>query len=225
VSDGIRTVLRGVGQALITVGLVLLLFCVYELYVTGIYTSREQTRLGDQLARQWQAPPPATTAGLETPPLGGAFARLWIPRFGSSWSEVVVEGVGVEDLKKGPGHYPGTALPGRLGNTVLSGHRTTYQAPFNRADALRPGDAVVLETRTQWVTYRVTGTQVVAPTAIGVTYPVPGKAGAKPTRSVLTMTTCHPKYSAKQRMVVSGLLDQTLDKGPGVRPPALPAAG
>jgi sortase A len=85
---------------------------------------------------------------------------LRIPRLGD-WNDrppVVVEGVSTSDLKKGPGHIPGTALPGELGNVVLSGHRTTYGAPFERFDELRPGDAVVVETRDTWFTYTVTGT-------------------------------------------------------------------
>jgi len=105
---------------------------------------------------------------------------------------------------------------------VLSGHRTTYGAPFNRVDELRPNDAVVLETQDTWLTYRVTGTLIVSPTAIEVTYPVPNRPGDRPTQRLLTLTTCNPKYSARERLVVRAVLEARLSKGHGL-PPALVA--
>ena len=222
----VRTALRGVGQTLITVGLVLLLFCVYQLWITNLVTEREQAQLSEQLQRRW-AQPPAAVAEPATRPvsveLGSAIAVLRVPRLGPDWNAeppVVVEGTSVADLKRGPGRLAGSALPGELGNLVLSGHRTTYGAPFADLDQLQPGDAVVVETRDTWYTYRVTGTEIVAPTAVEVTLPVPGQPGVAPTSSVLTLTTCHPKYSARQRMIVSGDLEQTLAKADG-DPPAL----
>ena len=226
-ADAVRTGLRGLGQILITFGAVVLLFCVYELEVTGLYTAQQQDRLGRQLTQQWaQEPITPAQPGQPARPvpvalsLGGALARLHVPRFGADYAKVVVEGVATEDLKQGPGHYPGTALPGALGNVVLSGHRTTYGQPFNRLDELSPGDAVVLETRDTWFTYRVTGTTIVSPTAIEVTYPVPGRAGQPPTQHLLTMTTCNPKYSARQRLVVRAVLQGERPKANGL-PPAL----
>ncbi len=238
--DVVRTVLRGTGQTLITLGVVLLLFCVYELKVTNLVTARAQEQLADDLREQWELPPVATpspaptTAGAAplpaaaptptttpapVPPveLGSGIAVLRIPRLGD-WNDrppVVVEGVSTADLKKGPGHIPGTALPGEVGNVVLSGHRTTYGAPFERFDELQPGDAVVVETRDTWFTYTVTGTRIVRPSAIEVTYPVPGDRAATPSRRLLTMTTCHPRFSARQRMVVSAELTASDAKSSG----------
>lgn len=223
--DVARTVVRGLGQTLITLGVVVLLFCVYELKITNIYTAQEQDRLEESLERAWANPPKAVpgaqpTSGPVPVEIGAGLAVLRIPAIHEDYSQVVVNGVGLEELKSGPGHYPGTALPGEVGNVVLSGHRTTYGAPFERFDELTPGMAVVLETRDTWFTYRVTGSQIVSPTAIEVTYPVPGEAGATPTRRLLTMTTCHPKYSARERLIVSGELESSLPKSEG-DPPAL----
>jgi sortase A len=239
----IRTGLRGLGQTLITLGLVVLLFCFYELKVTNLVTAQEQAQLTDDLASRWAEPlvlpidepvasaPTGPTSQPEPPALmpvaatlGTGFAIMHIPALGE-WNDkppVVVEGVGVEDLKRGPGHIPGTALPGEIGNVVISGHRTTYGAPFSRFDELRPGDAVVLESRDHWFTYRITGSQIVAPTASEVTLPVPGDPTAVPTRRLLTMTTCNPKYSARQRLIVSAELTATDLKSDG-RPAALTA--
>ena len=232
-ADAVRTGLRGLGQTLITLGVVVLLFCFYELQVTNVVAARSQDRLGDQLERSWAAPPPTVPTAATSPavpavpavpapkPLpGNALARIYAPSLPGYEPRVVVEGVSVEDLKKGgPGHIPDTALPGDVGNVVLSGHRTTYGAPFNRWDELAAGAEVVVETRDGWFTYTVTGSQIVSPTAVEVTLPVPGKPTATPTERLLTMTTCNPKYSAKERLIVSAKLTAASRKSDG-----LPAA-
>jgi sortase A len=224
--DNVRTFLRGLGQTLITLGIVVLLFCVYELYFTNLYTDKQQSKLGDDLTKAWHdpAPSPAPGSSLASVALGKGIAVIRMPSLGRNYHKVVVEGVGKEDLKKGPGHYPGTALPGAVGNMVISGHRTTYGAPFNRIDELHRGDAIVLETRDTWFTYRVTSQQIVSPTAVEVTYPVPGQRGAIPTKKLLTLTTCNPKYSAQQRLIVHALLQSALPKSAG-DPPALTGQG
>ena len=225
-ADTARTFLRGLGQTLITVGVVVLLFCVYEVWFTNVYTGKEQNRLGDDLRAQWAGPVPSTNpTELVSVELGSGLAVIWIPRVGmvGDGAKVVVEGVGTSDLKRGPGHYPGTALPGQVGNSVISGHRTTYGAPFNRLDELEVGDAIVLESRDTWFTYTVTREQIVAPTAVEVTYAVPGNRTARPTKKLLTLTTCHPKFSAKQRLIITAELDSALAKSDG-EPPALSGA-
>ncbi len=227
--DAVRTGLRGLGQSLITLGLVLLLFVVYELEVTNLYTDQQQSQLGRELSREWAGPDPTRPVRKPGQPatvpvvaaLGRALARIYLPSISRDYVRVVVEGVATEDLKRGPGHYPGTAAPGAVGNTVISGHRTTYGAPFNRLAELRTGDQVVLETQGSWFTYRVSELQIVQPTAIAVTYPVPGQFGAIPTKRLLTLTTCNPEYSARQRLIVRAELVASLAKRAGVLPPAL----
>jgi sortase A len=123
---------------------------------------------------------------------------------GEDYRYAVVEGVGPEELKKGPGHQPGTAGPGQLGNMVLAGHRTTYGAPFGRYDELAAGDEVVVSGPTGSYTYRISGTEVVDPSDTAVVLPVPRQPDAQPTKRLLTLITCTPKYSAKQRLVISG---------------------
>ena len=220
--NSFRTALRGIGQTLITLGLIVLLFCAYELWITNLYTAREQTALGSELHREWDKgqDPTKLKPGITTVPIGEGIAVIRIPVLGKGYAKVVVEGVRRQDLKKGPGHYPGTALFGQLGNTVISGHRTTYGAPFNRLDEVQVGDAIVIETRTQWFTYTVRRSHVVSPHAIEVTYPVPGQKDAVPTQRLLTLTTCNPKYSARTRLIVLAELTDTRKKSDGP-PPAL----
>ncbi len=229
--DVVRTALRGVGQTLMTVGLVLLLFVVYELWVTNLVTAQEQEQLHEEIEQLWAEPPPAAapTDGLRpvAVEMGTGIAVLHIPRLDSGpddrFAKVVVEGTSVADLKRGPGRIVESDQPGELGNLVISGHRTTYGAPFADLDQLEPGDAVVVETRDAWFTYAVTGTRIVLPTAVEVTLPVPGQPGVEPTESILTLTTCHPRYSARQRMVVHATLTEALPKAEG-EPAALTEA-
>ena len=209
--SALRAGARGLGEVLITLGVVVLLFVVYELYGTNLYTERQQSQLLEQIERNWRRP--SAVAG-EVPGVG----ILYIPRLGDGFKKVIVEGVGTDDLKKGPGHIPETADPGQVGNFVVSGHRTTYGAPFSRLDELRPDDAIVVETRDQWLVYRMTEQQIVAPNAIEVTYPVPGRPGAVPSERLLTLTTCNPKYSAKTRLIVHARLESAQPRSAGPPP-------
>jgi sortase A len=224
----VRTALRVVGDLFITVGLVIALFAVYELYGTGIYTAHAQSKLRATLQHEWATPTPTPTPtaspkALPSPPplqLGSGIAILRIPRFGKNYEQVIVEGVESADLAKGPGHYPGSAMPGQIGNFVVSGHRTTHGAPFNRLDELRPGDAVVIETQTTWFTYKVVREEVVDPSDLDVIAAVPDQPGAQPTQAWLTFTTCDPKYSAAHRRIMFALLDSSQPRAAGL-PPAL----
>jgi LPXTG-site transpeptidase (sortase) family protein len=108
-----------------------------------------------------------------------------------------VEGVSSGDLATGPGHYPQTPLPGQGGNTVIAGHRTTHGAPFWSLDVLRPGDLIGLQTRRGRFVYRVTWKSVLPQDAWGPTELAPGPA--------LTLTTCWPRFSSKQRLVVQAI--------------------
>ena len=206
--------MRGVGETLITIGLVLLLFVVYELWVTDLFNHRTQAKLHGALEKQWEKPKSA--ASLDKVAIGQGLAVLRIPRLGRHYDPVVVEGVGTAALEKGPGHYPGSALPGQLGNFVVSGHRTTYGKPFSDLDKMRVGDAIVVETRDTWFTYSVTSTEIVSPSEVNVILPVPGQPNAKPTKKLLTFTTCNPRFSASQRLVVHGQLTATLAKSKGL---------
>lgn len=216
---------RGLGQTLITLGLVVLVFVGYELWWTGFTTQRDQHRLLTALRQQWAVPVAATTV-YHAPKLGEGIAILRIPRLGAHYRFVVVQGTDTADLIKGPGHYVGSALPGQLGNFSVAGHRTTYLHPFYDIDKLRVGDPIVLETRTTWFTYRVRdvpGTtakyqEIVPPTDLSVAYPVPDQADSARRAKVraLTFTSCNPRYSAEQRIVVHGVLasKQPVSAGP-----------
>ena len=209
--DVLRTVARGLGQLLLTVGYVLLLFVVYELWVTDLLSNARQDELTAELREEWAAPA-AVPAELQG---GEAFAMLHIPRLGADYARAVVEGTGTEDLEQGPGHYPGTAMPGEQGNFAVAGHRVGRGSPFLEIDELRAGDPVVVETADSWFVYRVLGPadvvpgqQVVSPSDVSVIAPTPnGPPDGAPTGAYLTLTTCHPEYSARERLIVHAVLE------------------
>lgn len=208
-----RMLIRGMGELCITAGLILMLFVTYSLWGTGRYTQGQQDRLSEEMLSKWQAPKVTT----ERVKLGKGLAMIRIPEFGEDYGFVVIEGVDREDLRKGPGHYPGTALPGQIGNFVVSGHRTTYSAPFNRLGELERGDSILIDTRDRQYVYKVTDREIVSPSAVEVTAPVPGHPKREPTERLITLTTCHPKYSAAKRMIIFGELASSV---PRVRPSA-----
>jgi sortase A len=123
---------------------------------------------------------------------GEALGRIRIKRMGIDF--VMVQGTDPGDLREGPGHYPGTPLPGLRGTVAVAGHRTTYLAPFRNVDQLRAGDPIVLEMPYGSFTYRVQETRIVEPTALWVTRNVGYQR--------LVLSACHPLFSASKRIVV-----------------------
>lgn len=155
------------GEILLTISAILALFVVYELYWTDLTSARLQARAATDLDERWagrhdQTDPAAaaTPAPLPPPVLGEAFARVHLPALGTDAHYVVVEGTRPEDLRTGPGHYEETQLPGEPGNVALAGHRNGSGGVFEHLDRLAPCDAVVMETATQWLTYRLVPDEV-----------------------------------------------------------------
>ncbi len=208
-------VVGGVGRTLIGLGVLILLFVAYQLWGTGLQEARAQSALFDELEALLEAeavdtpatttttvaaepdeePEPAPTtmgAWAPPPPEGSAVAILRIPTIGLE--KAVVEGVSVAALKRGPGRYPETPMPGQEGNAAIAGHRTTYGAPFYRLDELEPGDPILVTTRQGRFEYRVRETKIVHPSQVEVLDPTDDNR--------LTLTTCHPRFSAAQRLVV-----------------------
>lgn len=193
-------ILQGIGRVFISVGLLVLSFLAYQLWGTNAVTGKSQQALAADLRQSWEisssgAPQDAPSAA-NPPETGAGIAMIQIPKVGVD--SVVVEGVDDKTLKKGPGHYPDTAFPGEAGNVVISGHRTTYGAPFYRLDELSPGDEIILKDARGAYTYKVTEKKIVAPTDLSVVVPS--------TDARLTLTTCHPRFSAKQRLIIVAAL-------------------
>ncbi len=285
--EPIRTLISGLGQTLITLGVVLLLFVVYEVYVTDLFGSQKQAAAKESMEQRWatvSTPPISspqsssadTSVPSTVPPvaqevtnpvdrtrkyttvIGQGFANIYIPAFGADYSYTVVEGTTTEDLYGNPGHYDDTQYPGELGNFAVAGHRVSKGSPFNALGTLNSCDAIVIETKDDWFVYRVlpmaaekaswnpasrpecaevapltgdytdlTGRVITDPTDYAQVLPVPevdatGPAAvAAATQRIITLTTCHPQFSDRQRMIIHGVLTKSYAKADGFLPPEL----
>lgn len=160
--------------------------------LTFAVTPRAQAAPAGPAAAARQAPAARKT--------GAVLGTITVRRIGLT--SRIREGITARVLRQGVGHHPGTARPGRPGNTVLLGHRTTWRAPFARIDELRRGDRLVLRAgRTSYV-YRVRGKRVIKPTNWRVLEPVPFKAWSSPRGRYVTLISCHPRGSDRRRLVV-----------------------
>jgi sortase A len=220
--DLVRTGVRGVGQLLVTAGLVVLLFVVYEVWITDLTSDRKQDALSNELREDWEGSddptvPTLPDGGISEVPQGQGFAFIRIPRFGADYVKVILEGTDEDELVEGPGHYVDSAMPGEQGNFALAGHRVGKGSPFLDLDQLQAGDPIVIETETTWFVYRVLGDddpngipgqQIVLPTDVSVIAPTPnGPLTGPASGAYLTLTTCHPKFSARERLIVHAVLD------------------
>jgi sortase A len=232
-----------VGRLFVIAGLLLLFFTGYLLWGTGVYTHRQQAQNKKAIAADPLVTERQLAAGGKIPPakparplpLGSPLFTIKIPKIGLE--TVVVEGVGREQLKKGPGHFPNCSevpkgedtdcvqnavYPGENGNVAISGHRTTYGAPFFNLQQLGVGDVVDIVSGRARYRYRVREQKVVDPTT---GYNVVEQHG----RNELTLTTCNPRFSAAQRLIISAdyqgasLVSSNQPGGPGSKQTAKPA--
>jgi sortase A len=234
-AEPVRLTVRTLGELCITAGLLVLLFVVWQLWWTDIGADRAQSAARTALTHSWSTSPahaPAPTPGQPAPSAPApaadppvpaepaqaqAFAVVHVPRFGAGWQVTAEQGVTTEDvLDDGVlGHYPGTAMVGGVGNFAMAGHRVTYGHPMKQIAELVPGDPIVVETGDAWYVYRVTGHEVVTPDRVDVIAPVPDAPGQTPTQRMITITACHPQFSAKFRYVVHGVLESWQPRSAG----------
>jgi sortase A len=211
-----RFATRLVGALLLTAGVLALTHVAYDIWGTGASTRSAQHRLMSDLAPTPSAAvetrTPVVPSGTQKPaaPMPGhALAVLRIPRLGPSWTWAVVEGVERRYLADGPGHYPGTALPGQAGNFAVAGHQVTHGSPFARLGDMKPGDQILVDYRGRRYTYVVDSTRVVDPSDTAVVLPVPDVPHATPSKRLITLTTCYPPLRSTERFIVFGHLDST----------------
>jgi sortase A len=217
---GVRRALRVLSSVMIVVGVILLsdagVTLLWQEPVSAVYAHLQQNALDGDLSELEQAPlAPAEQRALDKIPDperkltfraralqrrlddGDAMGRIVMPTIGVS--DVFVEGTGAGDLRKGPGHYPETPLPGEHGTVAIAGHRTTYGAPFRNVDDLERGDRIELRMPYGRFTYRVERTRIVPPTETSVIDRVD--------HDQLVLSACHPLYSAAKRIIVFARLE------------------
>lgn len=211
------------GELLITAGVFVLLFLGWQVWLNDLIVGNEQNNQAAELSQTWEkgvgatpaAPAPVERADpgeplVATAPDGEdiAFATMIIPRFGADWTRQVATGVSIEgSLTEGVGHYTGTAMPGGVGNAAFAAHRTGWGQPFGDIGNFQVGDHIYLETEAGWYQYSVRSLEYVMPTGVDVIDPVPQFPGATPTDRLITLTSCNPKLTAAERIIVYGVYD------------------
>ncbi len=220
----------------ITVGVLVLFFYVWYVWLGDILAGAQQDAAGVSLSETWEETteqvveydrdsgssegamqsrkPPVVASPRE----GAAFATMMVPRFGTNYVRTIAESV---DLKKvlndpstGIGHYSSTTPLGAVGNFALAGHRTTFGAPFGQIDKLRVGDRIYVETQKGWYVYRFRNIEFVWPTQSDVLSDVPRETIVAKDR-ILTMTSCHPKTSTAERVIAYSVFESFVPRKSG----------
>lgn len=200
---------------LVLVGVWLLGYVGWQYWGTNIVSRQQQHHVTQNLLSSWGSDPAVSDllGPQGSADLGDALALVRIPRFGDDFVVPVIEGVRPEDLAQGLGHYPGTALPGQIGNFAVAGHRVTHGEPFRELPTLRRGDKVTVETSDAVYTYRLSSDPdelIVQSQDTWVLDPIPGKPdGTPPDRARITLTTCAELFQSSDRMIAFGRLVDT----------------
>src|SRR5690625_3151730 len=222
---GVGSRIAGIfGEILITLGVLLGLFVVWQVWWTDVVAHRAAAESiqgwgstlhesEDEIGEPRYDEPP-----LETPVAAGVqFATMYVPAWGQEWSYPIAAGVDYATVLDNGfvGHYTETALPGQLGNFGLAGHRQSYGRPFHGVDKLSAGDEIIVRTANAWYVYHVSDYEIIKPHEVDVLAPVPRQPGVQPTERMITLTTCHPLWSIAERYVVYGELDHWVDPADG----------
>ncbi len=213
-----------VGELLITAGMFLLLFIVWQLWWTSFEL---EGSVAQEIATFREVNPPTGTVYTEVrntddpPPVGDIpegeiYALLHVPRWNYRVMPVA-QGTSHAVLDNGwAGHYMDTQQAGEIGNFAIAAHRRTYMNNFRRIDTLEDGDPIVVETADAWLVYEVYGREIVDPTATRVILPVPNEPGVEPTKRIMTMTTCHPEFGNTERFIVWSEMKYWVPKSDGI---------
>lgn len=214
-----------IGELLLTAGVLILLFLGWQLWWNDAIMAGQQSDAASDLSKEWSsegraergddpAPPPADPAepAVDTTAYANAdsFAVMYVPRFGEDSQRTIAEGVGLDVLnsyQQGVGHYPGTAMPGAVGNFAIASHRSAYGGGMHEIEQFQLGDAIYVQTKDGWYTYRFRDFEYVTPSTVDVLAPVPHHPDLAPTDRIITLTSCNPLYSTAERIIAYGVLE------------------
>lgn len=213
------------GELLITAGLLVLLFLGWQLWWNDAVIAGQQSEAATEISKGWTENDPAPREPTKPEPAAvdygeavvaaapassTAFAVLVVPRFGADYRRTVAEGVGtgvLNNTRLGIGHYPGTQMPGAVGNFAVAAHRSAYGGGMHLINELQLGDAIYVQTADGYYTYRFRDLEYVKPSAADVLAPVPRSPGTAPTDRIITLTSCNPLYSTAERIIAYGVLE------------------
>lgn len=226
-------VVQVIGELLITLGVIAVLFVAWQLWWTNVEADAAQGAAVKQFVQEHQAPIPDASAATPAVPAapadpaatpvgtapahGTAIGVIYIPRFGDDYSRPIIEGTSSDVIDTlGLGRYPGTAMPGAVGNFVMAGHRQTHGAVLDNIHTLVPGDKIYVQTADGFYTYVFRNQEIVLPDRTDVILPVPTQPGAVPEQRLLTLTSCNPLFGSEERIIAYSAFDswQPLSAGP-----------
>jgi sortase A len=252
--SGTVTVLGVLGELLITASALVLLFLGWQLWWNDMIMANSQSSAASEISQDWIAQdtatplPETTTDPVEpdaapvavdygnpvvaaVPGNATAFAVLYVPRFGADYHRSIAEGTGHDVLNSnrlGIGHYPGTQMPGEIGNFAVAAHRSAFGGGMHLINELQLGDAIYVQTADGYYTYRYRDTEYVAPSQVQVLASVPNYPDGIPVDRIITLTSCNPLYSTAERIIAYGVLEswQPLSAGaPAELAPIIAAQG
>lgn len=217
-SSAVRSVLGILAELLFTFAAICGVYVAWQLWWTGVESEQAQAEQRSQV--DWTDPATGGNVNMAKPQSGDPpkvekpqsegelFAQIYIPRFGAQWNRNIVEGTTLEQLARhGMGHYTSTQMPGQLGNFAVAGHRAGYGQPLGDIDKLQAGDKIIIRTKDYWFIYTYTSHVVVLPNQTDVIAANPDDPGAEPTKRLITLTTCEPRYqTATHRWIAYGEL-------------------
>ncbi|WP_448002070.1 class E sortase [Agromyces bauzanensis] len=214
-----------IGELLLTAGVLILLFLGWQLWWNDAIMAGQQSTAASGLSAEWAEEARAARTD-ELPPApedygdpvvatdsygnGEPFAIMYVPRFGEDSQRRIAEGIGLDVLNStelGVGHYPETQMPGEVGNFAIASHRSAYGGGMHEIEQLQLGDAIYIQTRDGWYTYRFRDVEYVTPETVEVLAPVPHHPDLEPTDRVITLTSCNPLYSTAERIIAYGVLE------------------
>ncbi|WP_119697344.1 class E sortase [Microbacterium halotolerans] len=226
------SVIGVIGELFITAGVVLLLFVAWQLWIGDMIYGAERNQQGQELSQQWAQEEPSSDddagaadgeGGDAEPPTvappgeGERFGVMYVPRWGDDYAMPMAGGttrpITLDPI--GIGHYNDTEMPGEVGNFALAGHRTTFGKPFAEIATLHAGDAIVVETKAGWYTYRFRTLEYVRPDETDVLLDVPQSPEVPANERYITLTACSPKYSLAERIVAYGVFDSFQPRSEG----------
>lgn len=215
-----------IGELLLTAGVLILLFLGWQLWWNDAIMAGQQASAASELSSQWteqeradrgEEPAPSDSDDYGDPVVdetdhanGEAFAVMYVPRFGADSQRNVAEGYGLDVLNSfelGVGHYSGTQAPGEVGNFAIASHRSAYGGGMHEIEQLQLGDAIYIQTKDGWYTYRFRDLEYVTPATVEVLAPVPHRPGTTPVDRIITLTSCNPLYSTDERIIAYGVLE------------------
>jgi sortase A len=225
-----RSAASVMGEVLLTAGVVVGLFLVWFMGINDVVQGQQQAGSASEVADEWNEPssaepeggsrgvePPEVLPSLMEPPTiepgvpGTGFALLYVPRFGENYVRSIGEGVDLPSVLNSPefgvGRYTESSALGEIGNFALAGHRTTYGASFAKIGELRIGDRLYVEVEQGWYSYVFRNLEYVWPTEVEVLQAFPKAADSEPSVRVLTLTSCHPRFSEAERIIAYAIYE------------------